>query len=72
MRYRACHLPDTIVAIELGDGALLDSEAIAAVRRESHRGYLLSLQSTDHYRRIASTWPVRVFRKLRAVVGVGE
>lgn len=72
VRYRACHLPDTIVAIELGDGGLLDNEAVAAVRRESHRGYLLSLQSTDHYRRIASTWPVRVFRRLRAVVGVGE
>lgn len=72
LHYRACHLPDTIVAIEFGEGALLDGEAVASVRRESHRGYLLSLQSTDRYRRLARTWPVRAVGKLRAVLGLGD
>ncbi len=68
--YRACHLPDTLFAIELGEGALLDGPALAPVRRESYRGYLLSLQSTDHYRRFANRWLFRAIRKVRAVTGL--
>jgi len=65
--YRACPLPDTLFAIELGDGALLEGTALAPVRRESHRGYVLSLQQTDHYRRFANQWLFRVLRKARAM-----
>lgn len=64
--YRACHLPDSLFAIELGDGALLDGPALAPVPRESHRGYVLSLQQTDHYRRFANRWLFRALRKVRA------
>lgn len=69
--YRACHLPDTLFAIELGEGTLLEGTALAPVRRESYRGYLLSLQSTDHYRRFANRWLFRAIRKIGAVAGRG-
>ncbi|MEO5819990.1 MAG: hypothetical protein ABIT71_05750, partial [Vicinamibacteraceae bacterium] len=68
--YRACHLPDSLFAIELGAGDLLDGEALAPARGESYRGYLRSLASTDHYRRFATRWPFRAWRKLRAVAGL--
>jgi hypothetical protein len=70
--YRACHLPDTLFAIELGEGELLDGTALAAVRRESYRGYVLSLQSTDHYRRFANRWLFRALRKVGAVAARGS
>jgi len=65
--YRACHLPDSLFAIELGDGALLEGPALAPVRRESHRGYVASLQQTDDYRRFSNRWLFRALRKIRAV-----
>jgi hypothetical protein len=68
--YRACHLPDTLFAIELGEGTLLEGTALAPVRRESYRGYVLSLQSTDRYRRFANQWLFRALRKVRAVAGL--
>ncbi len=64
--YSACHLPDTLFAIELGGGTLLEETAVAQVRRESYRGYLLSLRATDHYRRFANRWLFRAFRKAKA------
>jgi cephalosporin hydroxylase len=67
--YRACHLPDTLLAVELGEGDLLEGEALAPVRRESYRGYLLSLQSTDRYRRFANQWLFRALRRARAAAG---
>jgi hypothetical protein len=67
--YRACHLPDTLFAIELGGGDLLDSRELDPVRRESHRGYLLSLRSTEPYRQFANRWVFRAFRKVRAAAG---
>lgn len=67
VEYRACHLPDAVFAIELGDGALLEGAALAPVRRESHRGYVWSLRQTDPYRRFANRWLFRALRKVRAV-----
>ncbi len=69
--YRACHLPDSLFAIELGDGALLEGAALAPVRRESHRGYVASLQQTDDYRRFSNRWLFRALRKVRAVAARG-
>jgi cephalosporin hydroxylase len=65
--YRACHLPDTVFVIEVGEGTLLESTGLAAMRRENHRGYLLSLRSTDDYRRFANRWLFRTLRRARAV-----
>ncbi|MEO6221807.1 MAG: class I SAM-dependent methyltransferase, partial [Vicinamibacterales bacterium] len=69
--YCACHLPDTLFAIELGEGSLIEGPALARVRHQSYRGYLLSLRSTDHYRRFANRWLFRALRKVGAVATQG-
>ncbi|MEZ5285972.1 MAG: class I SAM-dependent methyltransferase [Vicinamibacterales bacterium] len=63
---RMAYLPDTIVAFEFGDAGLLDHPDVLACRADAADGYLFSLQSTDHYRRIARRWPIRTYRRLRA------
>jgi hypothetical protein len=65
--YRACALPDVIFAVEFGTWNLLDGPELAPVRRESFRGYLFSLRANDPYRRLAHRWPLRAYRKLRAI-----
>lgn len=66
--FRACVLPDTILAIELGGTGWLDGDDLAPVRRESYRGYLFSLVQTDPYRRFATRLPFRAWRRLRAML----
>jgi hypothetical protein len=46
---------------------LLDSPELAPLRRESFRGYLTSLRSTDANRQAANRWPFRAYRRLRSV-----
>lgn len=65
--YSALALPDTVFAIEFGGGALLDGPEFDEARRESFRGYLFSLQSNDAFRRLANRWPLRLYRRLRAL-----
>jgi hypothetical protein len=65
--FRAATLPDSIFALELGEMGLLDSPELAPLRRESFRGYLTSLRSTDANRQAANRWPFRAYRRLRAL-----
>lgn len=65
--FRAATLPDAIFALELGETGLLDGAELAPLRRESFRGYLSSMRSTDANRQAANRWPFRAYRRLRSV-----
>lgn len=64
--FHAYNLPSTLLVIELGDRPIHRHPAIAAMLIDNHIGYLESLQANDHFRRWATTGPVRVMRAVKS------
>ncbi len=64
--YAAALLPDTILAIDLGNSGVLDGPELTAVRAHAFRGALASLGANHHYRARAARWPWGPLRQWRS------
>jgi hypothetical protein len=64
--FHAYNLPSTLLVVEIGDRPIHRHTAISAMLIDNHIGYLESLQANDHFRRWATTGPVRLMRALKS------
>jgi len=64
--FHAYNLPSTLLVVELGDRPLHRHPAIAAMLIDNHVGYLESLQANDHFRKWATSGPVRLVRAAKS------
>jgi hypothetical protein len=61
---RVAYLPDSLFAIEVGGGALLEDPAVVGRRLEAGRGVLWLLGSNDRYRALLQARRARTLRRL--------
>jgi methyltransferase family protein len=64
--FHAYNLPSTLLVVELGELPIHRHPAIAPMLIDNHVGYLESLHANDHFRRWATTGPVRVMRAVKS------
>jgi hypothetical protein len=64
--FHAYNLPSTLLVVELGEIPIHRHPAISAMLIDNHVGYLESLQANDHFRRWATTGPVRLMRAVKS------
>jgi hypothetical protein len=67
--FHAYNLPSTLLVVEVGELPVHRHPAIAAMLIDNHVGYLESLQANDHFRRWATTGPVRLMRAVKSRLG---
>ena len=62
--YDVAYLPDSLFAIELGNGTLLEDPAVVGRRLEAGQGVLWLLRSNDRYRALLQARRARTLRRL--------